>query len=422
MSDNNNTLNIVDFFLNSSNEIIEANYINVIKTMIKFCAKFIGQGQFGYVSRPNYGDIVQVYVKDTYVSLKTVVKHFMRIGKFNVIHYNQSFYDDAAYYYKNDHPYYSKIKDIKVPDNLMIMYGDMHPIFELVVLSFLSKMWYDGNSPHMPFLVSPMACHQQNLVDAFLLDMNGLDDSIRIIGRGISTSIYDNPGFNTYLETFRNLIIYITYYDYVKNDTLYCDLPNGITVDVIDMMDSLVLSYLFTYEQVYKKYGIILNDQHSSNIMLQWLDPKHSYMGKQNIGNIKHIVYDINNKKYKIDTNGIILKIGDVGISVMKLRKDLIIVPDIVNDRMLYKSLYIERLPCYITLIIDIYSFLPPIILNETIISKIMNSEYFNNVNNVTGNDMDCPSASQIIEEYFSVYLLKDNIQENKNTTLFLKL
>lgn len=423
MSDNNNTINIVNFFLNSSNEIIEANYINVIKNMTKFCSENIGQGNFGFVVRPNYGDIVKVYIKDTYISLKTVIKHFKTLGRFNVIHYNQTLYNEDAYYYKNDHPYYSKIKNIKVPDNLMIMYGDMHPIFELVILSFLSKMWYDGDSPHVPFLISPMACNHQNLVDAFLLDMNGLDNSIKIIPKGISTSIYDTPGFiNNYLETFKHLITYIVNYDYIKNEKLYCDLPNGIKVDVIDMIDSLVLSFLFTYEQIYKKYGIILNDQHLSNIMLQWLNPNNSYMGKQNIGNIEHIVYDINKKKYKIDTNGIILKIGDVGVSVMKLRKDLIIIPDVFDDRILYKSLYIETLPCYIILINDLYSFLPPILLNNTIVNKIMNSKYFNSVNSVTGTELDCPTASQIIEEYFSDYILKENTKENIDSTLFLNI
>lgn len=55
---------------------------------------------------------------------------------------------------------------------------------------------------------------------------------------------------------------------------------------------------------------------HQNNIFIHWLN-KNSYMHDKFIGDTKYIVYKYNKKYYKIKTFGLLMKIGDVGASII---------------------------------------------------------------------------------------------------------
>ena len=66
------------------------------------------------------------------------------------------------------------------------------------------------------------------------------------------------------------------------------------------------------------------SDMHSENIFIHWLNDNSYYKDKK-IKNITEIVYKINKKLYKIKTFGFVIILGDLGMSLIKIRKDVIL-------------------------------------------------------------------------------------------------
>jgi hypothetical protein len=100
-----------------------------------------------------------------------------------------------------------------------------------------------------------------------------------------------------------------------------------------------------------------------------------------------------------------ILKIGDVGSSVIKPSDDLIIIIDLNSQASIQKSIYLERIPSYIEFISDLYTRLPRIIANKTIISSILASKEFEMCTPQSGVDLDGPRTPDIINKYFDRFL-----------------
>jgi hypothetical protein len=127
------------------------------------------------------------------------------------------------------------------------------------------------------------------------------------------------------MSTLGDLLNYIK----IRRDGENILLPNNEMCNIVEICDYLTISYLHTHN-LCMKHHVSLLDMHSENIFIHWLG-KNSYMGDKNIGNIKHIIYKVNNEYIKIDTHGFILKIGDIGSSIVHPRDDIFILGQAVN-------------------------------------------------------------------------------------------
>ena len=89
--------------------------------------------------------------------------------------------------------------------------------------------------------------------------------------------------------------------------------------------------------------------------------------------NLQTITYDIGNNKFlRIDTHGILFKIGDVGICTMCVQDDVIIVGNLTNGERLKEVLnYKTKKYCFWEYILNMYSFCPCLVA-ETIMAKIL--------------------------------------------------
>jgi hypothetical protein len=412
------TYNIINYIKGASIDDLK-NLPILMKLLVEFCVDTVGEGSHGIVKKMKYGSNMNVRVKDTTVGLKTVIKMYKHFGNYSSIDYTQKIYDDEIKKYKINNTDYQKLKQIKIPKKMLILYGSYHPIYEVVGLMYLSKMWYDGISPHVPFLIMPMTCDDKQIIDSIVLDMNGLDEQITIKNRNHYEGSYEHHQSESYLENVQKFTTYILNNFTVKNNMISCKLPNvrNTIVDVVDLIDTLTLSFMISYEHVWREIKLVLTDQYANNVFLKWLHTG-AYMGKRDISMVENIIYKIDGKVYGIKTNGVVLKIGDIGSSIIKPRDDLTIVIDLAGDHAVQKSMYIEQIPCYMAFIKDLYDKLPPIIAKRTILHQIINSKDFENYSLDTGVVMDSPTAGEIIHEYFSKYLSDQTIKVDEKTII----
>lgn len=418
MNNNDNTLNVIKYIKEHDNQNIKDALPEIIYNIVQMCEQKIGEGGHGIVKKLNYGNIVSVYVKDTYIIMRTVIKQYKHIGKYDSLMYTQKDYIKDIEEYKKEQYDYEKLLKVKIPKNLTVFYGEYHPLYETIGLMYLSKMWYDELTPHVPYLIMPMTCNTENMIDHLLLEMNGLINPINSDRKRQMPGIYDQTVENTYLETVNALLKHISSNFIVENNKILCWIPNlqqpdldeiaVEVVDVIELIDSLTLSFLFTYEHVWREAKMILTDQYTQNVFIHWLSDG-SHMGKRNIMNTKEIVYLVKNKKYKIRTNGIILKIGDVGSSVIKPKEDLMIIIDLNDKSSVQKAMYLERIPTYIEFIGDVYYHLPKVIAEKTIVNQILTSKEFETYSTVAGGvNLDDPHPIDLIEKYFKKFSFDD--------------
>ena len=159
-----------------------------------------------------------------------------------------------------------------------------------------------------------------------------------------------------------------------KNNGLM-DLPNGIQCDVVEVCDYLAVSYLHTYNLLYEN-NIVLHDMHPKNVFIHWIND-NSYFGSKNISNVTSIQYNIGSGKYlKMKNYGIILKIGDIGGSIIHPKDNIYILGqavDLEKTHGLIKYLMDPRLA--VGFLYYFKNNLPHSIYHKTIISKII-SDY----------------------------------------------
>lgn len=404
--------NITKIFTASPKDILKklrpALEYNVAK-----CEVVLGEGVFGSVSRPNYAAFASVGVKNgKNVLIKTVLK---KLKLPDVTNFGQTIISQDAI---NEHidknvPANMKtfVQNQKFPKEIYGFFSDDHdPHGEYIILAFVSKLWYNEITPHVPFLVIPMSCGPANRLDAFLLEANGLPFQTKTIFKTAPLYLQNPATHNfSYCETFYKLIEYMIN----MGEGNSCVLPNKETVHIPTFLDHMAISYLFTYQQLVQTIGLVLQDQHLNNVFMYWLDDK-SYMGSQFIGQIKHIVYDLDaSTQLLIDVPGVLLKIGDIGASILKPRKDVVVIGETFGSPdALLKALYADKMPYYMQFLDNLMHTIPFNILMQTCLFALYQAAPFNTLAGSSGITNDYPSCSDILKKYFKKYIIAKDVED----------
>lgn len=342
---NEYNIKLYDLLTKGSHEEIERDLLNEIYKISTYCAVTIGEGSFGKVTIQPVGSIVSTIIDDTRVHLSVVVKESKHKGIIN--------FD-------------------KINGKLIINSSD-DMTCEALILFILSKSWYKGKNLHLPFLCGMGSCDDNRYnITHLVLEKCGL---------GRELILYDPSDFlgnPITVEHSKKLSLLPTVgwlFDYINiniNFDMTCNLPNGLTINVTELIDTLIISYIHTSHCLWEHYGLVLGDQHCDNVFIYWLD-ELSRCGTFSLSNIKTISYKIGKNKYlKINTYGFILKIGDCGISIMNINENVMIVGNLNNKNNINKILDFEKKRCvFWDFIINFYS-LCPFLFKNTIIDQIL--------------------------------------------------
>lgn len=343
MDDN---IKLYNLLTKGKHDDIEKNILNEIYKVATYCTQIIGEGAFGRVSVPSVGPFLAVRIGEEIVVLPLVVKESK---------HNGFIYVD------------------KLEKHLIISSSD-DLTCEALMLFILSKDWYKGYNLHLPFLLGMGAC-KSNIkgITHIMLEKCGLDqkivwiDHFKFVGNPITLEYPQNR--TSSLSTIGQLIDYI---NVNIGQDLMCKLPNNSVIHVPDFLDSMFIFYLHTSNYLWEKYKMTLGDQHVDNLFVHWIN-KTSRCGKIKLDNLQTITYDIGNNKFlRIDTHGILFKIGDVGICTMCVQDDVIIVGNLTNGERLKEVLnYKTKKYCFWEYILNMYSFCPCLVA-ETIMAKIL--------------------------------------------------
>lgn len=356
----NKKIDIINLLENGTREEIEKNILNEIYNLSSYCDTVIGQGAFGKISIPSLGETLQVRIEDDVVTIPIVTKKAMTKGDFF-------------------------IDQLEDDDNTLVLNSDNNITCEALILHVLSKAWYKSLNIHLPFLIGFGICDNTvRGVSQIILEKCGLSKRI-IVDRN---SYFGNP-FNltisenikkTFLTNVDGLIEYMMINKRIERDKLtnekkiMCTLPNNENVEFVEIIDNICIFYLHTCYFLWERFGLTLGDQHTENIFVHWIN-RMSRCGKRKLNGLKYINYDTKNDRghIKIDTHGMIFKIGDIGVSIMNIRKDVMIIGNLTNANNLGKAIkYKKKCYCYWDFIFDILKCCPKEIFDLTIINKII--------------------------------------------------
>lgn len=306
---------IVDFLNNSKNEDIKMELINFLRSD-EFCDTTLGEGYVGRVKISGVGSVHTInYRNNLDVSLPVAIKESQIDG------------DILAF---------------TDPDTQnLYLYCSRGISMEALILYYVRPLITEKKSPHLPLIIGHSKCDSTTLqpIDRFVTERHGWDKELRIKLEGHYESPlwhpvpdYDpmNPTYKTKLTTFDDLSVWCNLMK-KTDDTVI--LPNEQKCNIVELLDYISISYIITYDLLVK-HNIFLMDMHPQNIFIHWLN-KNSYMHDQFIGDAEYIYYKFNKRYYKIKTFGLLMKIGDVGASIIHPRKDLYLVGQ-GND--LYKT------------------------------------------------------------------------------------
>jgi hypothetical protein len=260
-------------------------------------------------------------------------------------------------------------------------------------------------------------------VDKIIIERQGLLDNIELHADGFTEKNIWHPSksnkdpnlFKSMIGTLGDLIKYVL----IKMKDGKVELPNSVICNVVKLFDYLAISYFHTYNLLHKN-NIVISDMHPYNIFIHWLG-KDSYLDDLYIGDIKSVNYKYNKHILKIKTYGLLLKVGDLGSSIVIPRPDLYILGQAVDleknirliDQMVkpnhgvYDFSYIYR------------NELPTIIYEKTVMSKFLSMHPYNKI------VMGLPLPYDLLKDFltpdklldhFKPYMV-DNVDSN-NTTL----
>ncbi|VBB17635.1 hypothetical protein YASMINEVIRUS_98 [Yasminevirus sp. GU-2018] len=350
---------IIEFFEDSSIQDI-ATYLHNFLFKRDACDQRLGEGAIGYVVQRSVGDTYKLsYPNGVTVDLPVVVKE---------VHVENQMYIDIF----DGELFVSNSRGISV---------------EALLLYFIKPLIQLKLSPHLPLILDHGKCILREVqpVDKIVLERHGLPDevSIKIPGlyespmwRALDGFNPDNPTFNSRLTTFDDLTVFM---HLTKDSNNNVTLPNNEVCNIVELIDYLSISYLVTYDLLYR-HNIHLLDMHPQNILIHWLN-KQSYLHDQYVGDTKYIFYKVGDKIYKIKTFGIMLKIGDVGASIARPRRDVYLVGQ-AYDIQLTQNIVREITQtnkCH-----DFLNFLggcvPLDVLRQTVAYKILNSDPYDKI------------------------------------------
>lgn len=336
------------------NEIKNIIY-NFIDKYSVFCDEYLGEGYFGKVTTPMFGPTIKVIYSKSEMNVCTAVKQ----AKYTEGQFRTHINKDAIFF---------------ISDRSMTS--------ESIILFMISKLWFEKRSPHLPLLLGIDVCKTSDpySISRIVIERHGAipwHNGIRkqtIMKSNIIDNFCDQKGdIITDLSTVKSLLEYIQMYKY--NDNLMIKLPNDQKVYLPDLIDYMYISFAHTDYILQKELGLTLSDQHAANIYIHWLSKK-SYVGDRNISNLHTIYYQIGNNKYiKCNTYGILIKIGDVGTSVMVPRENVYIIGDSVMSNTMFTSSSMKKFntpkPSYNDMFLNIITIMPIEVLLKTSVFKL---------------------------------------------------
>lgn len=264
---------------------------------------------------------------------------------------------------------------MEIINDTLYIYAYNNATTEIIILSYLNLMWLKELTPHLPLMVGFSICNQ---VRRIITEQQGLTAPIEIPqnyfisdGLQIITPNYA-PIVSTRLVTLGDLFQWIAYQG--KGNVV--TLPNSLTVDIAQLWDYLLISYIHTIMLLPK---IVLLDMHLENIFIHWIN-KFSYCGYRSLAKLTDIFYQINNQKYlKISTYGILLKLGDIGSCIYRPRSSVIVVGQLQHLNP-YTIPIIEKVTSIISVIALMFKIkqrLLPSVYARTQLSKILSGPLY---------------------------------------------
>ena len=302
---------ILNFIKTSTKEKIKEELYGKLK-FEQFCPKILGEGFFGKVYLPDIDELKKI-------DLPIVIKEAKNLDN-----------PDAKFV-------------TEIIDNVLYISGNANITTEALILIYLTKL-YD-KTVHLPLILGYGTCSKSEFVDRIITLKHGMTTEYEL---DLTGKIYNLPffgqetsnKFKSYLSTLGDLFAYI---HYNKKQDGSVDLPNGINCQVYKLFDYFCISYLATYHLLTEN-RIFPYDLHMNNLFIHWLNDKSFYKGKS-IENVKKIVYKINNKYYEIETFGLLLILGDLGMSTIKIRDDVILIGQMNDLQKNYKTVDILTNP-----------------------------------------------------------------------------
>jgi hypothetical protein len=260
-------------------------------------------------------------------------------------------------------------------------------------------------------------------VDKIITEKHGLDKKIEFNISGFNEGpMWFNQGdnknaniFSSSLNTPGNLFNYI----FIKEKNGKVKLPNDIECDIVELIDYITISYLHTHGLL-QNHKIFVFDMHLDNIFVHWLN-ENSYLGNENIGNIENIIYKVDKKAYKIKTFGFIIKLGDLGTSIITPRKDIVICGMANNMDKNYKIAEQRIKPNHHVTNFIMWNIktLPLFILKKTVADEIINSYPYDKLSYIKShidyNDLkQFLTPFELLKKFFSKYETRKIIEDKK--------
>lgn len=387
-------IDIYNILTNGDKKTLFENVLEEMDKIFRYCDHVLGEGYFGKVTRNTVGAFFNVNIgKDnTVVTMPIVVKQSKRNGTIAK-------------------------KEI---GNVLFIYSNDNMTCEAMMLYMVSKLWYKGISPNLPFLVAAGNCdNNPQITTHLMLEFNGLSPGIVIDRTKMLFSMKHNFMYYTRystLTTFYDLCIYMLLN---MDDKLMCKLPNNVIVYVPEIVDNFIISFLYTSNLLWNKLKLTLLDQHYENIYTHWINDT-SYSGDRSLSELKTICFQLDKNKYlRINTHGIIFKIGDIGSSVMIPQKNVYIIGDIATQNVEMLKIYANKIPVYLDTLTRLSLLMPQIILSNTKIYKILSKDPFNKYYFGNGIKMDeinkYPTDLDVLNDPAFAELIVDKVSDDKN-------
>jgi hypothetical protein len=186
-------MNLVEFIDKNNIDVIMKELPTMINKMSEYCDKVMGRGYFGEVTKREIGSHVNVTVNDSTINMPVVIKKMQsqHVGAFNM----------------------------QIINDILYIYSDKDITCEAIILYYVSKLWYKGTNPHLPFMIGFGKCSNLNniLIDQIILEKYGLSKPLTFPIKSIempigvfSDMIVPEDTIKNDLTTLNNLFTYIT--------------------------------------------------------------------------------------------------------------------------------------------------------------------------------------------------------------------
>lgn len=379
-------MNLIKFIEESPLDKIETGLADVLKSLSSYCDEVLGRGYFGEVRSRTFGETIGVQLGDVTVEMPVAIKRIPL-----KVPFQRKRVGDVLYIRSS--------RDITV---------------EAIILYYVSKLWYNEVTPHVPFMVAMGVCDDDTVsVNQIITERQGLREKIDVgppllpLERRL---LFKLPSARSYLATIRDLLLYVI--GHRQGDSV--TLPNGKECSAVEICDNLVISYLHTADLVFRTYKLSLIDMNPDNLLIHWVG-EASYMGKRSLAQLRKIVYRVGSGYLGIETHGFLFKLGDLGACIMRPRPDVYFVgTPFVNEEG-----EVEPTPemvgyfgrdnvSYVTLLTYFQSSLPYDLFIQTVLHKIFLTYPFNRIVLWFGSpDVEFPTPGELLaSDAFKKYRL----------------